>query len=154
MKRRNCLLGMVLCFVLILSSAGMARSEVTSGSTILKSAVFLTDLVQLKNSTPGVYLDALSTTLNLKSAGCVIMMFSSEVATGASMRFQALVDGEVAEGEIPIFTADNDFLYYTHGMNWWKCNLAKGEHTIQIQFTASSGDSYVRKRTLTILYNK
>jgi len=29
------------------------------------------------------------------------MMFTSEVATGASMRFQALVDGESAEGEIP-----------------------------------------------------
>ena len=154
MTKKNYLLVLVLCLILVAFWSGIARSQVTSGSAILKSAVFIADLAQLENAVQGEYLDALSTTLTLKSEGCIIIMYSGEVATGAGTRFQALVDGEVTEGEAPFFSADNDFLYHTHAMNWWKCNLGKGEHTIQIQFLPVTGNAYVRKRTLTILYNK
>ncbi len=155
MTGRHYLLGLVLCLVLVLGWSEIARSEVTSGSTILKSAVFVTDVKELGTPAAGEWADALSTTLTLKSPGCLIMMYSGEIATLAGVRFQALVDGEVTEGADPYFSnVENNNKYHAHAMNWWKCSLDRGDHMVQIQFQVSSGNAYVRKRTLTIFYNK
>jgi hypothetical protein len=154
MPRRISLLLPILSLLLVIGIAGSVQSEMTTGSATLKKAVFLAEDVQLTNPDTAKFVDAFSTTLTLKGATqCILLMYSGELATTGSAAFQALVDGEIAEGGMPFLGINNSGIYETRAMNWWQCNLGKGQHEIKIQFKPFSGSSTIRKRTLTILYN-
>lgn len=93
------------------------------------------------------------------AARCITATFSAEVAaeTGA-MRFRALVNGELMQGQHPSlgylvhWPAWNQFHLVSY--TFWQCNLPRGDKTVTIEWqpSGSSPDTgvWVRGRTLIV----
>jgi hypothetical protein len=156
MKKGRSLLVPILSLIFIVGMAGTALSEETliTGSGAIKKAAFFYDTPNLMSSDSTAWTDAFSVKLPLKGTQCIAIMYSGEIAALASVQFQALVDGEVVQGDAPyLINKNNTNFYETAAMNWWQCGLGKGDHTLQIQFKpAENKASNVRKRTLIVLY--
>ena len=149
--------------------AGQDAAPLATGAGLLKKAAFFSLNDPLDNNSTVYFVDAFNVPVTTAGLGtqCVLIQYSSEMALlaasdPASGSFRTLLDGVLMEGH-SYFQQNAVFAYGTAvtrfdmvGFHHWKCGVAAGVHTIQVQFKPAIGmnQMLVRGRSLTVQFKR
>jgi hypothetical protein len=132
-----------------------------TGSGKLQTAKFLSETVVARNDNSAQWANAFNTFVTLTGpAQCVKLGYTGEIqiSTAAAPPFpaaiRALIDGVTVNGPGKFVDLADPGEFSLTGMNWWKCGLAAGTHSISIQFRPlfAADVAFVGHRTLIIEY--
>lgn len=132
-------------------SDGTLAYSTTSGMWLLSKTTS-----DKTSSTTWTDIPGMTTTLKTRRSADLVMMYSSEIITTATnVRVRVLVDNKVANpGDVYFVYRPGDD--QTHSFNFYKRNIARGSHTIRVQWRTSGGpgaEATANYRSLIVMAN-
>lgn len=145
-------------------ASGGPQSALATGFGKLLNAKFLSETVSLDNANDQVWVNAFNTNVTLTgtAAQCIKLSYAGEmkILTSDLPPYSALLRAVIdnvtvnGSGKFVMLPINNEFSLVS--MNWWKCGLAAGTHSVKVQFLPDfPGDvARVGHRTLVIEYSQ